>query len=141
MFDTPVQFIGGIATALATFLAVWRGGVPERTAALTNLAAFFVSPAVQTLGGLTQPLWGVAMIDASLLAIFTVLLWRYARTWLIGAWACQALTVMCHAAKLADVTLLGRGYVASLYVLYFGFLTALTIGAFEAPRPRRVSSR
>lgn len=141
MFDTPVQFIGGVATLLATLLALWKGGVPERTVALTNLAAFFLSPAVQTLGGLAEPLWGVAIIDAVLLLIFTVVLWRYARSWLIGAWACQALTVMCHAAKLADVTLLGRGYVASLYVLYFGFLAALAIGAFEAARLRRLSPR
>ena len=34
-------------------------------------------------------------------------------------------------------TLLGRGYVASLYILYFGFLASLAWGAFEASARRR----
>ena len=41
------------------------------------------------------------------------------------------------AAYLADVTLLARGYVASLYILYFGFLASLAWGAFEASARRR----
>ena len=138
MFDTPVQMIGAAATALVTALVLWRGDLPARLAALASLTAFFLSPVVQAFGGLAKPLWGVAAVDAALLAFITVLLWRFDRRWLIGAWACEALTVLCHAAKLADVTLLARGYVASLYVLYFGFLAALAMGAFERG-PRRLS--
>lgn len=132
MFDTPIQLIGGVATALVTIWVLWKGGFPERATVLVSLAAFFLTPAVQVFGGLRQPLWGVAAVDAGVLAFVTLMLWRYSRRWLIAAWACETLTVLCHAAKLADVTLLGRGYVASLYVLYFGFLAALAYGAFEA---------
>lgn len=132
MFDTPIQLIGGVATALVTIWVLWKGGFPERATVLVSLAAFFLTPAVQVFGGLRQPLWGVAAVDAGVLAFVTLTLWRYSRRWLIAAWACETLTVLCHAAKLADVTLLGRGYVASLYVLYFGFLAALAYGAFEA---------
>jgi len=137
MFDTPIQLIGGVATAIVTLWVLWKGGGPERATALASLTAFFITPAVQTYGGLRQPLWGIAAVDASVLCFVTVLLWRYPRRWLIGAWACEALTVLCHAAKLADVTLLGRGYMASLYVLYFGFLAAMAYGAVEAQRLRR----
>lgn len=137
MFDTPIQLIGGVATALVTIWVLWKGGFPERATVLVSLAAFFLTPAVQVFGGLRQPLWGVAVVDAGVLAFVTLMLWRYSRRWLIAAWACEALTVLCHGAKLADVTLLGRGYVASLYVLYFGFLAALAYGAFEASAARR----
>lgn len=132
MFDTPIQLIGGLATAIVTVWVLWKGGLPERATALVSLAGYFITPLVQTIGGLRQPLWGIAAVDASVLAFVTLMLWRYPRRWLIGAWACEALTVLCHAAKLADATLLGRGYMASLYVLYFCFLAALAYGAFEA---------
>lgn len=132
MFDTPIQLIGGLATALVTVWVLREGGFPERATASFSLAAYFVTPLVQAIGGLRQPLWGIAAVDASVLVFVTLMLWRYPRRWLIGAWACEALTVLCHAAKLADATLLGRGYMASLYVLYFCFLAALTYGAFEA---------
>ena len=141
MFDTPVQLIGGVATAVVTVWVLWKGGFPERATTIVSLAAFFLTPAVQAFGGLRQPLWGVAAVDAGVLAFVTLMLWRFPRRWLIGAWACEALTVLCHAAKLADATLLGRGYVASLYILYFGFLAALAYGAMEASAARRSAAR
>jgi hypothetical protein len=136
MFNAPIQLTGAVATALVTLLVLWKGGTPERIAVFASLAAYFISPAAQKLGGLPQPLWGVAAVDATMLGIITLLIWFYDRQWLIGAWAAEALTLLCHVAKLADVTLLARGYVASLYILYFGFLASLAWGAFEASARR-----
>ena len=81
----------------------------------------------------------MAAVDASVLAVVTLLIWFCDRQWLIGAWAAEALTLMCHAAKLADVTLLSRGYVASLYILYSGFLASLAWDVFGA-RARRAEA-
>lgn len=137
--NAPVQLTGAVATAAVTLLALLKGGVPERIAACVSLAAFFLSPLAQQLGGLPQPLWGVAAVDASVLAVVTLVIWFCDRQWLIGAWAAEALTLMCHAAKLADVTLLSRGYVASLYILYSGFLASLAWDVFGA-RARRAEA-
>ena len=38
MFDAPVQLTGAVATATVTLLALWKGGVPERIAALEKAA-------------------------------------------------------------------------------------------------------
>lgn len=132
MSHSPVQTLGLVLTPIVTVLVVWRGGRPERIAALASLAAFLISPVAQRLGGDHWPLLGVALVDVSLCALLVVLALRYDRAWLIMAAGVELATVMAHLGRVLDPTLMARGYVISLWIFYFIFLAALAYSLVEA---------
>jgi hypothetical protein len=131
MSHSPVQTLGSILTPIVTVLVVWRGGRPERIAALASFAAFLISPVAQRLGGHHWPLLGVALVDVTLCALLIVLALRYDRAWLIMAAGVELATVMAHLGMVLDPTLMARGYVISLWIFYFIFLAALTYSLAE----------
>lgn len=135
MVESVIQQIGAVLTVLITILALWLGRRPERAVAIASAIAFVVSPLVQNWKDFLNPQWGVATVDAAFFGFLTVVLLRYDRRWLLAGWSCSALTVLAHLGKLMDITLLARGYIGGLYVLYFAFLAAQAYGVWEARRP------
>lgn len=140
MSHSPVQTLGAILTPVVTVLVVWRGGRPERIAALASLAAFLISPYAQRLGGEHWPLLGVALVDVTVLTLLVGLTLRYDRAWLIMAAGVELATVMAHMGMILDPTLMARGYVITLWIFYFIFLGALTYSLFEPRRHAVVDS-
>ncbi len=139
MSHSPIQTLGAILTPIVTIVVVWRGGRPERIAALTSLAAYLITPYAQKLSH-GWPLTGVALVDASYCALLIALALSYDRTWLILAAGVELATVMAHLGMVLDPTLMARGYVISLWIFYFIFLAALAYSVVEtrrAPRNRR----
>lgn len=132
MLQTPMQIAGAILTLLVTSAVLLWGGRPERIAALASLTAFLVSPLAQALGGERWPMWGVAAVDAALLAVLIMLVLRHDRIWLIVAAGVELVTVAAHVGMMLDEDLLARGYVVSLWILYFIFLGALAFSLVEA---------
>lgn len=139
MSHSPVQTLGSILTPIVTVVVVWRGGLPERIAALASLAAYLISPYAQKLSH-GWPLLGVALVDASYCALLIALAMRYDRTWLILAAGVELATVMAHLGMILDPTLLARGYVTSLWIFYFIFLAALTYSVVEPRQPRALEA-
>lgn len=131
MFETPTQIAGAILTALVTAAVLIWGGRPERIATLASLTAYLVSPLAQALGGGQWPLWGVAVVDVALLAVLVGLLLRHDRVWLIVACGVVLITLAAHLGLMFDPRLVARGYVVSLWLLYFVFLGALAFGPIE----------
>lgn len=136
MSQSPIQTVGLLLTLIVTIVVIWRGGRPERIAALASLAAFVASPWAQKLSQGRWPLPGVALVDISLCALLVVLALRYDRTWLILTAGAELATVLAHLGMILDPTLMARGYVTSLWIFYFIFLAALAYSLAEARIPR-----
>ena len=141
MFGSLIQQIGAVLTVLVTVLALWKGDRPVRLLALVSVAAFVLSPLLQNWSDFISPQWGVAAVDAAVLAAITALVLRYDRRWLIVIWGIAALSLLAHLGKLLDATLFPRGYIGGLYILYFAFLAAQLAGVFEALWRRRSFER
>lgn len=139
MSHSPIQTLGSILTPVVTVLVVWRGGRPERIAALASLAAYLITPYAQKLGGHHWPLLGVALVDVTFCALLVYLALRWDRAWLIMAAGAELATVMAHLGMILDPTLMARGYVITLWIFYFIFLGALTYSLFEPGAGRRRS--
>lgn len=132
MLDTPIQQVSAALTVMVA-LAVFRwAGRPERLVALASIAAYVATPLVQNWSDFVRPQWGIATVDGLLLAFLTVCVLRYDRRWLVAVWGFSALAFLAHFGKLLDPTLLPRGYIGGLYILYFGFLAAQVYGVCEA---------
>lgn len=140
MFASLIQQIGAALTVVVTLLALWKGDRPVRILALVSVAAFVVSPLLQNWSNFISPQWGVAVVDAAVMAAITALLLRYDRRWLIVIWGVSALSLLAHVGKLVDPTLFPRGYIGGLYILYFAFLAAQAAGVVEAVWRRRAGT-
>lgn len=137
MFSSLIQQIGAVLTVLVTVLALWKGDRPVRLLALVSVAAFVLSPLLQNWSDFISPQWGVAAVDAAVLAAITALLLRYDRRWLIVIWGIAALSLLAHVGKMLDATLFPRGYIGGLYILYFAFLAVQLAGVAETVWRRR----
>lgn len=135
MFDTPIQVAGALLTVLVTAAVFYRPSPGSRGIAIANLSAFLLSPLVQNWNDLVSPQWAILAVDVALLAVVTRVLLKFPGRWIQVTWGAMGLTVLAHFAKAVDETLLIRGYIGTLYVLYFVFLFGLAMSALKAGRP------
>lgn len=102
--------MSGIATTLLVLnamglgLMLWRGGWPERIAAMLLIAAVLVEPLVI---GVTYGTWriGIASLNLALLIGLGVLAFRAHRWWLIPAVGIQLVIVLTHLLPLLTYSL------------------------------------
>lgn len=134
MFETPIQIAGAGLTVLITLVVFLRPVPGSREIAVANAIAYLVSPVVQNWVDLLSPQWAILVVDCALLSVVTSVLFRSPGRWIQITWGAMALTVLAHFAKALDETLLVRGYIGTLYVLYFVFLFGLALSALEAGR-------
>jgi len=141
MFETPMQNVGHVLTLLLTVCVFLRPAPGARTVAVANLVAYIASPLVQSRIDYENPQWAVLGVDVVLLAFITRILMRERDLWLQITWGAMALTTLLHIAKALDPTLFARGYIGSLYVVYFAFLAGLAASLLpSARRPRDAAS-
>lgn len=131
VLQTPIQIALTAAFVATTGIALWRGGRPERWAALGVVLATLASPLVQYRADPNATQWAIMAVDTALLAQLAWLTWRWDKAWLIWASAFQLLTVVTHIGMALNVTLLGRAYIASSYLLFAGLLLALLFGSLQ----------
>jgi len=125
-----------LAVVVAVFaIAWWRGGRDARTAAGALLAASLLTRLAYAYEG--QMGWGVALVDAGLLAVLVWVALRSPRWWPLFAAGFHLLAVVTHLAKLVDSQVSAWAYVTAGVI--WGYLLALSIG-FGAWRERAQSA-
>ncbi len=138
MFETPMQDVGHVLTAIVTVCVFLRPAPGARTVAAANLIAYVASPLVENRMDYASPQWAILGVDLLLLALITSVLLRERDLWLQITWGAMALTTLLHIAKALDPTLFARGYIGALYVVYLVFLAGLAaslVPAARRPRP------
>ncbi len=134
IFHSLYQWLGIACLMLATAPALWRGGWPERTAAVAMIAAWLGSGLFQN----GMKLWGlqvgVMVIDVALLALLLTIALCSDRWWPMWASGFHGLGVFLHVAVLLDPKVWGRAYFIAGSVFSFLTLLALFVGAITAHR-------
>jgi hypothetical protein len=141
MFQTPLQIAAHLLTIVVTVLVFLRPAPGARSVAIASLVAYVATPLVQNRVDYESPQWGILGVDAALLVFITWVLMRERALWLQVTWGAMALTTLLHVAKALDPTLLARGYIGALHVVYLAFLAGLVLSLLpSAQRPRAPGS-
>jgi hypothetical protein len=128
---------------LATLLSVsatafWRGGWPERSAAVAVLAASFASPFVES-NLFASPEYGILAVDLLLLGWLGALALGTDRFWPLWAAGFHLVGTIIHVARMVDPTVVPPAYALGQVFWSYPVLAALAAGTLvEVPRlPRR----
>ncbi len=139
MFDTLPTQIGAGITVVICALAFWKGDEPERIGAGAFLLGWAASLLLQDDGRLHHIQWGLAGVDALMLAVFAGLAWKSRRAWPVWACALQSLIVMSHILILVDMRPSMAAFIAVNNLASYGILIALGLGILRAWRDRRAA--
>lgn len=125
-------------TGVSAF-ALWRGGWPERTVALGNLAAWAASTvAFDQLSPTTDP-WALLAVDLCFLALLLYVALTSDRYWPLFAAAFHLLGVVVHIAILVDHVIRALAYMHGLAIWSYLVLIALAVGAAAQNRRRALT--
>jgi len=141
LFHTLEQQIWTIAMLLVSGFAWWRGGWPERTVAVANVAASLLNGLAQNHHDWVDPQWGDLIIDLLFLGLLVWLALKSDRHWPMWAAAFQLLGVITHIAMLADRRIGGWAYVTGGIIWSYLILGTLGVGAWLLRRPPQESKR
>jgi hypothetical protein len=136
IFHSLYQWLGVAMLILATVPALWRGGWPERTAAVAMIAAWFGSGLVQNGMQLWGVQIGVMLVDLALLGLLLVIALTSNRWWPMWASGFHGMGVLLHIAVLLDPKVWGRAYFIAGTVFSVLTLLALFVGAIRETRRR-----
>lgn len=117
---------------ITALLAIFRGGLPERLAMTAVIAGSVLTPLVQNTADFNAPQWGIMAIDIACFAVLVVLTWRFDRPWLPWAAAFQLITAVTHVGMALNLDILGRAYLSTSYLLFFGVLAAIFWGSIRS---------
>lgn len=125
----------------AFLYARWRGGLPERQAALSLLTAALLTIAyrsnVSARYASIDP--GVVIIDVTLLATLFTIAAQADRGWPIPLAALQAITVLGHFCKLVNPELWRLGYALMTTAPAYPGLVVLLIGTYRHQRREQLA--
>ncbi len=141
LFHTLGQQIWTVAMLAVSAFAWWRGGWPERTMAVANVAASLLNGLVQNRHDWIDPQWGDLVIDLLFLGLLLWLALRSNRHWPMWASAFQLLGVVTHVAMMADHRIGGWAYVTGGVIFSYLVLGSLGVGTLLLPRGRPESKR
>ncbi len=131
------QQIWLLAMGLTCGFALWRGGRPERLAALACATAWIISVVVYNYRNWVDPQWSVLGVDVALLAALIGLTLTTDRVWLLFASAFQLLGVVIHIAIMADPKVTGLPYIRGLVIWSYLVIFALAWGVWSHWRTTR----
>ena len=121
---------------LAVSVALWRGGRPERSAAVAVTAASFASPLLQS-GLFASPQYGILTVDVLLLGWLGLLALTAPRFWPMWATGFHLVGTITHVARMVDPTVVPPAYAIGQALWSYPVLAALTVGSLiEAPAAR-----
>ena len=112
---------------LTVALALWRGGWPERSAAVAVLAASFASPLVQS-SLFASPEHGILTVDLLLLGWLGLLALATDRFWPLWATGFHLVGTIIHVARMVDPTVVPPAYALGQVFWSYPVLAALAAG-------------
>jgi hypothetical protein len=135
-FHALYQWASLLALIVACSAALWRGGRPERLAAIAMALAWLASTFAQRSLQLWGPQTQIMIIDGLLLAALLVIALRSDRWW--PMWACgfHGLGVLLHVTMMIDPGIWGRAYYVAGAIFSYLTLLALLVGSLSRPRRR-----
>ena len=134
------QWISLAALMITVATALWRGGWPERVAAVAMAAAWAGTGLVHNglqMWGVQE---GVMVVDSLLLAALLYVALKSDRWWPLWACAFHGLNVVLHFAVMADSKIWGAAYFRASSVFSYLAILALFLGALARPVHRRVAA-
>ena len=139
MFHSLTSQIGAIAMALVCGYAIWRGGWPERLAAITLALNWVGCEALEdfNVAHKAQPV--VFGIDVAYAVLLLVLLTVTERIWVIFAFAMQGLIVLTHIAAALDPVVSRWDFFNTYFVWSYAVLVAMLLGTHLEARVRPVA--
>jgi len=135
------QWASLAALLIATGVALWRGGWPERLAGAAMILAWFATGVFYNSNQRFGPQTAVFLVDLGLMAILLFIALRSDRWW--PMWACgfHGLTLTLMLATLADPKIPNRAsLIAGGGVFSYLAMAALFFGALPR-RPRHAAPR
>jgi len=117
--------------------SMWRGGAPERVAALLLLAGLIGSLSVGVFhlpGNFRSVPVALALVDLGLAIGLIILATKANRLWPIPAAACQVITVLGHAAKFVAPEMFAGGYALLITIWSWPIVGLLLYGAYRHHR-------
>jgi hypothetical protein len=128
------QWASLIVLGLCVVIGLWRGGWPERTAALAMVAAWFGTSLAQNSLQRWGVQTGVMLVDAGLLAVLLFVALRSDRWWPMWASGFQAMNVTLHLSVLADGKVWGWSYFLASSIFSYLTMLSLLFGALSRRR-------
>ncbi len=118
--------------------AIWRGGGPERRAALMQVVAFLATMASYSISNyrFIELETGVFAIDVALLIALYWLALRSNRVWPMAMTALQLSSIFVHVARLADGGMSAWAYAFLLKI--WGYAMVLLLGVAVVRHRRRL---
>jgi hypothetical protein len=134
-FDTPVQAIGTVSLAMVCSYAVWRGGRPERLAAILVALDWFATPFFENHDAFKHPQFAVLALDGAVMVALLCIALTSDRYWPLWVTAFQLFELLMHVAMATDHRVRPRAYYIGIEIGSYLMLAALALGAWlEAPR-------
>lgn len=123
-----------LAFFLASFIySIWRGGSPERVAAMLLLAALVASTSAGVFhlpGRFTSVPSTLALTDFLLTIALVILAVKANRLWPIPMAACQLITFLAHVAKLVEPQMFAGGYALLITIWAWPIVGILMFGVY-----------
>lgn len=130
---SPLWIFSTGLTIVSLVLLIWKGGKPEKQAAVGLIAAMVVSAWVDHLA-VGQFRWAVALVSLSLLFMFVRLGLRNERWWLLFAAGAQVLALGTHISSLIGPDALTWSFVTARMVVWVEIMVLALFGVWEATR-------
>jgi len=137
MLDTPAELIGSLIVWLTIGFAMWKGGRPERVAALGMLLAWLGTVVLQNRSNWIDPQYGIMAVDGALLVVLLWVALRTSRRWALFATAVHLLGLGAHISMALDLRIESFAYLTTLAIWTYGVLLALFLGTLLEAMPER----
>lgn len=129
------QWASLIVLVITAAIALWRGGGPERMAAVAMVVAWFATVFVQNNLQRFGVQTSVMLVDAGLMAVLLYVALTSDRWWPMWATGFQAMNVVLHLTVMADAKVWGWAYFVAGSIFSYLVMLALFLGSVGARRP------
>lgn len=142
MFDLVRLAAGTLIFFGLCGLAIWRGGWPERTVAITLLVTMVLTPLVQTGAGEHGLEVGMFLVDTFFMLVVIAVALKSDRWWPLFCGAFAMLAAVSHLARTLDDQIGQFSYISATVMWSYGTVYALGAGVFELEwRKRRRAAK
>jgi hypothetical protein len=117
--------------------ALWRGGKPERIAAVTMVVMIVTSRFVEDLRFLPGPQWGLAIVDFAFVGLLLWMTVHYKRSWTMVTAGLQLTIIAAHIVLVLKPDIDRWVYIALLNMLGYGVIGTIGWGAWRQARLSR----